>query len=60
MTQKIWHDMTNIVAINLRHINLWCDKTSWIFMKIYDTLLPNGMPYHYHMKDQAVINCKGQ
>jgi hypothetical protein len=32
----------------------------WIAMKIYDTLLPNGMPYHHHMEDQIVINHKGQ
>jgi hypothetical protein len=42
------------------HKNLWCDKKSWISMKIYNTLLPNDMPYHYHMKDQVFINCKGQ
>jgi hypothetical protein len=23
-------------------------------------LLPNGMPCHYHMEDQTIINCKGQ
>jgi len=28
-------------------------------MKIYDTLLPNGMPYHHHMEDQLIINRKG-
>ncbi len=27
-------------------------------MKIYDTLLPNGMLCHYHMEDQIVINRK--
>jgi hypothetical protein len=29
-------------------------------MKICDTLLPNGMPCHHHMENQAVINGKGQ
>jgi len=42
------------------HKNLWCDKKWWIYMKIYDTLLPNGMPYNYHMKNRAIINCKGE
>jgi hypothetical protein len=42
------------------HKNLWCDKKSWIAMKICDTLLPNGMPCHHHMGDGVVINCKGQ
>jgi hypothetical protein len=59
--KKLWHDMTNIGAINSRHKkNLWCHKKSWIAMKICDTLLPNGMPCHHHMKDQIIINCKGQ
>jgi hypothetical protein len=42
------------------HKNLWCDKKSWIAMKICDTLLPNGMPCHHHMGDGVVINCKRQ
>jgi hypothetical protein len=42
------------------HKNLWCHKKSWIAMKIYDTLLPNGMPCHHHMEDQIIINKKGQ
>jgi hypothetical protein len=29
-------------------------------MKICGTLLSNGMPCHYHMEDQFIINCKGQ
>jgi len=29
-------------------------------MKISDNLLPNGMSRHHHMKNQIVINCKGQ
>jgi hypothetical protein len=29
-------------------------------MKIYETLLPNGMPRHHHMEDQVIINCKRQ
>jgi len=29
-------------------------------MKIYDALLPNGMPCYHHMEDQVVINQKGQ
>jgi hypothetical protein len=32
--KKLWHGMTNISAINLRHKNLWCYKNSWIAMKI--------------------------
>jgi hypothetical protein len=42
------------------HKNLWYHKKSWIAMKICYTLLPNGMPYHRHMKDQIDINRKGQ
>jgi len=33
------------------HKNLWCHKKSWIAMKICDTLLPNNMPCHHHIKD---------
>jgi hypothetical protein len=29
-------------------------------MKICDTLLPNGMPFHHHMEDQVVMNHEGQ
>jgi hypothetical protein len=29
-------------------------------MKVFDTLLPIGMPCHCHMKDQVIINHKGQ
>jgi hypothetical protein len=29
-------------------------------MKMCDTLLPNGMPCHHHMKDIVVTNDKGQ
>jgi len=29
-------------------------------MKIFDTLLPNGMPFHHHMEDRVVINYKGE
>jgi hypothetical protein len=29
-------------------------------MKIYDTLLANGMPCHHHKEDLVVINRKGQ
>jgi hypothetical protein len=52
------------------HDKYWCHKfktqkcmvsqKSWIAMKICDTLLPNGMPCHYHMEDKVVINYKGQ
>jgi hypothetical protein len=31
-----------------------------ITMKIYDTLLPNGMACHHHMENRIVINRKGQ
>jgi hypothetical protein len=44
----------------MAHKNLWCHKKSWIPMKIYDALLPNGMPCHHQMEDQVVINHKGQ
>jgi hypothetical protein len=51
--------MTNINAINSRHTKTYgVTKKSWIAMKIYDTLLPNGMTCHHHMKDQVDINCK--
>jgi len=39
--------------------NLWLHKKSWITIKIYDTLLPNGNACHHHMEDQVVINHKG-
>jgi hypothetical protein len=42
------------------HKKLWCHKKSWIAMKIWDTLLPNGMPYHHHMEDQVIINRQKQ
>jgi len=42
------------------HKNLLCHKISWIVMKNYDTLLPNGMPCHHHMENRVFINCKGQ
>jgi hypothetical protein len=45
-TKELWHAMTNIGAINSKDKNLWCHKKSWIAMKIYDNLLPNGMPCH--------------
>jgi hypothetical protein len=56
--KKIWHAMTNIGAINSKHKNLWCHKNSWIAMKIYDTLLPNGMPCHHHMEHQSLLIAK--
>jgi hypothetical protein len=53
--------MANIRAINSKHTKTYgVTKKSWIAMKICDTLLPNGMPCHHHMKDQIIINCKGQ
>jgi hypothetical protein len=55
--KQLWHDMTNNGAINSRHKkNLWCHQKSWIVMKICDSLLPSGMPYHHHMEGQVVIN----
>jgi hypothetical protein len=58
---KIWHFMTNIGAINSRHTKTYgVTKTLWIAMKICDTLLPNGMPCHHHMKDRVDINRKRQ
>jgi len=57
--KKLWHAMINIGALNSKTQNLWCNKKSWITMKIYDTLLPNGMPCHHAMENQVVINCKG-
>jgi hypothetical protein len=35
-------------------------QKSWIAMKICDALLSNGMPCHYHMEEQIIINRKGQ
>jgi hypothetical protein len=53
--------MTNIGAINSKHTKkLWCHKNSKIVTKICDTLLPNGMLCHYHMKHRVIINRKGQ
>ncbi len=42
------------------HKNLWCQKKLWIVMKIYDTLLPNGMQCHHNMEDWVIINHKEQ
>jgi hypothetical protein len=42
------------------HKKLWCHKKLWIVVKVYDILLPNGMPCHHYMEDQIVINHKGQ
>jgi hypothetical protein len=36
--------------------NIWSHKKSWIAIKICDTLLPNGMPYHHHM-EQKLESC---
>jgi hypothetical protein len=55
-----WHAMTNISAINSKHTKTYGVKKKMDNHKIYDTLLPNGMPCHHHMEDQIVINCKGQ
>jgi len=52
--------MTKIGAINSKHRKLMVSQKSWIAMKIFDTLLPNGMACHHHMGDQIDINCKGQ
>ncbi len=53
--------MANIGAINSKHTKTYgVTKKSWIAMKICDTLLPNGMPCHHHMKDQFDINRKRQ
>jgi hypothetical protein len=50
--KKLWHAMTNIDAINSKHTKTYgVTKKSWIAMKFFDTLLPNGMPCHYHMED---------
>ncbi len=58
--KKIWHVMTNISGINLKHTKTYgVTKKSWITMKICDTLLPNGMSCHHHMED-ININRKGQ
>jgi len=48
--KKIWHAMTNIDAIHSKH------KKSWIATNTCDALLPNGMPHHYQMENQVVIN----
>jgi len=53
--------MTNIDAINPRHTKTYSvTKNHGFPWKIYDILLPNGMPYNYHMRDRTVINCKGE
>jgi hypothetical protein len=58
--KKLWHAMTNWCHKFKTQKNLWYHKISWIAMKICDTLLPNGMPCHYHMEDRIIFNCKGQ
>jgi hypothetical protein len=57
--KKLWHAMTNIGAINSKHIKTYgVTKKLWIAMKICDTFLPSGMPCYLHIEDQIVINCK--
>ncbi len=56
---KIWHAMTNIGVINSKHTKTYGVTKSWIAMKIYNTLLPKGMPCHHHMENQVIINRKG-
>jgi hypothetical protein len=61
------HDTHKIMAC---HDKYWCHKfktqklmVSQKIMDYYencDILLPNGMPCHHHMKDQIIINHKGQ
>jgi hypothetical protein len=54
--KKLWHGMTNIGAINSRHTKTYSvTKKSWIAIKTYDTLLPNGMSCHHHMEDQVKL-----
>jgi len=62
MTHKNkWHGMTNIGAINSRHIKMYgVIKNHGLHMKFCDTLLPNGMPCHHHMEAWVIINRKGQ
>jgi len=48
--KKKWHAMTSIGAINSRHTKTY-GVTNRVAMKICDTLLPNGMPCHYHMEN---------
>jgi hypothetical protein len=52
--------MTNIGAINSKHTKNFRVKKLWIAMKIYNTLLPNGMPCHHHMENRVIIYHKGQ
>jgi hypothetical protein len=35
-------------------------QKSWITMKIYDALLPNGTPCYHHMENRVIITRKGQ
>jgi len=50
--KKLWHTMINIGEINSKNKKTFCaTKKSRIAMKISDTLLPNAMPCHRHMKD---------
>ncbi len=50
--------MTNINAINSKHIKTYgVTKNHGL---LCDTLLPNGIPCHHHMKDQIIIIRKGQ
>ncbi len=59
-TQKKWHAMTNIGAINLRHTKTYSvTKNYGLPWKFVTSLLPNDMPCHHHMEDQVVINHKG-
>jgi len=57
--KTLWHPMTNIGAINSKHKKTYgVTKKSWIAMKIYDTLLPNGMPCHITWKTELLLITK--
>jgi hypothetical protein len=52
--------MPNIGSIASKHTKIYGVKKLWIAMKIYNTLLPNGMPCHHHMEKRVIIIHKGQ
>ncbi len=59
--KKLWHAMTNIGAINLRHTKTYGVTNNYgLPWKFVTPLLPNDMPCHHHMEDQVVINHKRQ
>jgi hypothetical protein len=57
--KKLWHAMTNISAINLRHTKTYgVTKKDELWWKFETPCCQ--MPCYHHMEDRVIISCKGQ